>query len=54
MDYSTAGDLNMGANIRDMLAIHAENGKDYFVSVTGNFREQPLPCCCIPLSSDEA
>lgn len=37
VDYNTAGALNKGANLRDMLVIHVENEKDYFVSVTGDF-----------------
>ncbi|KAG8952901.1 hypothetical protein FRC04_003352 [Tulasnella sp. 424] len=41
-DYKTAGALNKGANIRDMLVIHVENGRDYFVSVAGNFRRTCL------------
>lgn len=39
VNYNTAGDLNKGASLKDMLVIHVEHGKDYFVGLTGSFRE---------------
>lgn len=38
----TATDLNCGKQIiEDILVLHLERGKDYFISITGNY----LPSC---------
>ncbi|KAE8289065.1 Type II inositol 1,4,5-trisphosphate 5-phosphatase [Larimichthys crocea] len=42
VNRSTAPDLNCGKEqIEDILVLHLERGKDYFISVTGNY----LPSC---------
>ncbi|XP_054903286.1 type II inositol 1,4,5-trisphosphate 5-phosphatase isoform X1 [Poeciliopsis prolifica] len=42
VNRSTAPDLNCGKQeIEDILVLHLERGKDYFISVTGNY----LPSC---------
>ena len=42
VNRSTAPDLNSGRQeIEDILVLHLERGKDYFLSVTGNY----LPSC---------
>uniref|UniRef100_A0A8C4GSA0 phosphoinositide 5-phosphatase n=1 Tax=Dicentrarchus labrax TaxID=13489 RepID=A0A8C4GSA0_DICLA len=42
VNRSTAPDLNSGKEqIEDILVLHLERGKDYFISVTGNY----LPSC---------
>eukprot|EP00064_Thunnus_orientalis_P002812 superscaffoldBa00000217_g2820 len=42
VNRSTAPDLNSGKQqIEDILVLHLERGKDYFISVTGNY----LPSC---------
>lgn len=42
VNRSTAPDLNFGKQqIEDILVLHLERGKDYFISVTGNY----LPSC---------
>lgn len=42
VNRSTAPDLNSGKEqIEDILVLHLERGKDYFISVSGNY----LPSC---------
>lgn len=42
VNRSTAPDLNCGKQeIEDILVLHLERGKDYFISVMGNY----LPSC---------
>lgn len=42
VNRSTAPDLNSGTEqIEDILVLHLERGKDYFISVSGNY----LPSC---------
>lgn len=42
VNRSTAPELNFGKEqIEDILVLHLERGKDYFISVTGNY----LPSC---------
>lgn len=42
VNRSTAPELNSGKEqIEDILVLHLERGKDYFISVTGNY----LPSC---------
>lgn len=42
VNRSTAPDLNCGKEqIEDILVLHLERGKDYFISVSGNY----LPSC---------
>lgn len=42
VNRSTATELNAGRQqIEDILVLHLERGKDYFLSVTGNY----LPSC---------
>lgn len=42
VNRSTAPELNSGKQeIEDILVLHLERGKDYFISVTGNY----LPSC---------
>ncbi|KJE90097.1 inositol 5-phosphatase 4, variant 21 [Capsaspora owczarzaki ATCC 30864] len=47
VDATTAASLNTGEErLEDILILHLENGKDYFVSITGNFLRT---CFCTPL-----
>lgn len=42
VNRTTAPELNFGKQeIEDILVLHLERGKDYFISVTGNY----LPSC---------
>lgn len=42
VNRSTAPDLNSGKEqIEDILVLHLERGKDYFISISGNY----LPSC---------
>ncbi len=41
VNRSTAPELNSGQQLEDILVLHLERGKDYFISITGNY----LPSC---------
>lgn len=42
VNRSTAPELNLGQQqLQDILVLHLERGKDYFISVTGSY----LPSC---------